>query len=306
MRDAAGGPPPILITGSAGLVGRAVRAGLEAAGEHVVGFDIRDATPRDVLDRHALDAEIRRCRGVVHLAAVSRVVWGEADPDSCRRVNVTGTGNVLAAAIAAAHRPWVVFASSREVYGQAERLPAGEDCPLAPLNVYGWTKVIGERATLGAQDAGLRVAVVRLSNAYGSTVDHPDRVFPAFARAVAVDGELRVDGAHHTFDFTHVEDTAAGIIAVTRLLDTGEARLPPIQLVTGRPMTLGELARLAVRIGDGRGRIVETPPRVYDVARFWGDGSRARDLLRWSAEIPVETGMERMVRAFQCESGVGI
>ena len=38
------------------------------------------------------------CHGIVHLTAVSRIVWGERDPETCREVDVGGLGNVIAAA----------------------------------------------------------------------------------------------------------------------------------------------------------------------------------------------------------------
>ncbi|MEO8630408.1 MAG: NAD-dependent epimerase/dehydratase family protein [Betaproteobacteria bacterium] len=40
--------------------------------------------------------------------------------------------------------PWLIFASSREVYGQPASLPATEDAPLRPVNVYGRSKLEGE------------------------------------------------------------------------------------------------------------------------------------------------------------------
>ena len=67
--------------------------------------------------------------GVIHLAAVSRVVWGQKNPELCWETNVTGVQNVLDAAREASSRPWVISASSREVYGEAEHLPVSEDMP---------------------------------------------------------------------------------------------------------------------------------------------------------------------------------
>ena len=181
----------ILITGSEGLIGSALRASLEARGTQVVGLDLL-GTAREEGDvrslRRVRDA-IAGCLGVVHLAAVSRVVWGERAPGDCWNTNVGGVRNVLEAAHERTPRPWLLFASSREVYGQPRRLPAREDVPLHPVNVYGRSKVEGERLVVGANARGLRAATVRLSNVYGSTRDHADRVIPAFVRA-AISGGL--------------------------------------------------------------------------------------------------------------------
>ena len=124
----------------------------------VRGLDIRagGAETGDVRDPIDVKNALRGCIGIVHLAAVSRVVWGERDPDLCWKTNVEGFRNVLEAADQLAIKPWVVFASSREVYGQPEQLPANEETVLRPVNVYARTKVAGEQLVAEARGRGLR------------------------------------------------------------------------------------------------------------------------------------------------------
>ena len=205
----------ILVTGSKGLIGSALRAQIEGHGREVVGLDLRGAGSEkgDVRDAQRIRGLIDRCLGVIHLAAVSRVAWAERDQEGCWSSNVGGLRNIIEALEAAdrqTQRPWLVFASSREVYGQPDQLPATEDTPLRPINVYGRSKVEGERLVNEAIGRGLRAATVRLSNVYGSVDDHADRVIPAFARAAVSGTTLRVDGAECAFDFTHIDDTIPG------------------------------------------------------------------------------------------------
>jgi nucleoside-diphosphate-sugar epimerase len=294
----------VLVTGSEGLLGRALAGSLERRGYGVRRCDLRappgDPGRVDVLDAEALRGAAAGCAGIVHFAAVSRVIHGERDPHLCWLTNVDGTRRVIEAASQGRPRPWLLFSSSREVYGQPRHLPATEDAPLAPVNIYGRSKVAAEQAvSLAARELGLRTAVVRLSNVYGSTADHPDRVVPAFARAAASGAALRVDGRDHAFDFTHLDDTVLGLHAVIEALEAGEGGLPPIHLLTGTPTTLGALAELANAAGGGRSRIAEAPPRAFDVSRFHGDPALARRLLGWRAAIPVEDGVQRLVGAFQ-------
>ncbi len=290
--------PRILITGSAGLVGQTLAACTQAGPYSIRGVDLRTAPEQDVLRFDALVRAVEGCVGIVHLAAVSRVIWAERDPTACRRTNIEGTRNVIRAALEARPRPWVLFASSREVYGQPAILPANEETPLAPVNVYGETKVTAEQLLASARRDGLQVAIARLSNVYGRTDDHGDRVVPAFARAAAGGQPMRVDGSEHLFDFTHVDDTALGLLRIIELLEQGERDLPPIHLLTGRPTSLGQLARMANSIGGGRSELCEAPPRSYDVARFWGDPRRARMLLGWSAQIELAEGLRRLIDDF--------
>lgn len=282
----------ILITGSEGLVGRALRRALERRGESVGSFDLRAPQRRDVRSAAQLATSMSSCRGVVHLAAVSRVIDGERDPSLTYATNVSGTANVLDAARAA--DAWTIYASSREVYGTVARLPATEDTPLAPLNVYGRSKAAAERLVADARTAGARASTIRLSNVYGSADDHATRVVPAFARAALAGEPLRVDGSSHTFDFTHVDDVARGIVLLIDRLDRGDAP-PPIHFVTGVPTMLGALADLCIELAGTGAERVEAPPRAYDVPHFHGDPARALSVLGWRPLVPLREGLARLL-----------
>ena len=100
-----------------------------------------------------------------------------------------------------------------------------------------------------ARETGLNASILRFSNVYGDAKDHPDRVIPAFAGAAARGGEIRVEGSHLAFDFTHVEDVATGIEAMVQLLAAGDRAPLPIHFVSGVSTTLGQLASMAQRRG---------------------------------------------------------
>lgn len=291
----------ILVTGSSGLIGSALTSTLLTKGSNIVHFDLSahgDAWG-DVRDRDCLRKVIAGVDGIVHLAAVSRVIWGERDPELCWATNVGGLKNVLEVAAESAQSPWLIFASSREVYGQPDHLPVTEDCPLRPVNIYGRSKVEGEALVLAARSMGVRACTIRLSNVFGTVADHVDRVVPAFARAAALGQELRVDGTEHTFDFTHIDDVTRGIVALIELLVAGEAAPPPIHFVSGTPTTLGELANLAVQIGQSGSKIRPAAPRDFDVARFFGDHARATALLGWRPQVSLEEGLTQLIQAFR-------
>jgi nucleoside-diphosphate-sugar epimerase len=291
----------ILITGSSGLVGSALRSTLQSRLIDVVGLDTRAAgTDRgDVRHAERVCHAVAGCDGVIHLAAVSRVIWGERDPDLCWETNVFGLRNIIESAHRQKTPPWLIFASSREVYGQPDTLPAGEDVPLCPVNVYGRSKVAGERLIEVARSEGLRASIIRLSNVYGHVRDHADRVVPAFARAAVLGHPLRVDGTDHTFDFTHVDDTTCGIVALVDHLASGAEPPPPIHFLTGQPTTLGQLAILAVELGAMGSTIHHAPPRTFDVSRFYGCADRARDILGWSSRIPLSEGLGRLINNYR-------
>ena len=293
----------ILVTGSHGLVGSALRRWMTLCGHEVLGLDsaLPDSHTEhgDVVDRQVLAARSREVNGIVHLAAIARVRHAEADPDRCWLVNVTGTENLIAAALAAPRPPWVLTVSSREVYGEPSRIPVVETDPIAPINVYGRSKAACEEVTLAGRDAGLTVAILRLANVYGGLRDHADRVIPAFCRAAALGAPMRVEGPGYTFDFTHIFDVVCAIERVVCLLETGRRDLSPIHLASGRAVRLDDLARMANAAGGGRSQIVQVANQVFNVSCFVGDPTRASELLRWRAKIPVEAGVRQLVADFR-------
>ena len=292
----------ILVTGDRGLIGTVLTTRLQDAGHEVISYDIAGDEGRDVIDTESMDALIATCTGVVHLAAVSRVILGEREPARCHLVNVQGTKNVLSAAARIGTRhPWILYGSSREVYGQAERLPVRESAPLHPINAYARSKADAEKlVTISRDEAGLKTSIVRFSNVYGSVSDHRDRVVPAFARLASQDGVLIVQGNRTILDFTHVEDVAEGLLKIIEVLSSGET-LPTLHLVSGQGRMLTELAALAVELA-GKGRVKVVGPRSYDVESFIGDPTQADHILGWRTTIPLREGVGHLIELFrQCQ-----
>lgn len=291
-------PVKILITGSAGLVGRAVSNLLKANGCDVTHFDIADRAQEDVRNRTSVMSAVSDVDGVIHLAAVSRVVWAQNNPELCRSINKLGVRNVLDAIERSAQPPWLIFASSREVYGQQETIPVKDDADLRPMNVYARSKVFAEQEVARLAADGFVANSVRLSNVYGCPMDHPDRVVPAFAHASATGAPIRIEGKDNSFDFTHISDVAEGIVKLA-MLAAGGATFSPLHLTTGQQTTLDDLANLALVNARRPVQIYDAPPRDYDVANFCGSTTRARDVLGWTSSTSIEDGFADLVARFQ-------
>lgn len=286
----------ILVTGSSGLIGTAVCAVLAARGHNARRFDIGDHAGGhgDVRVPGDLAAALRGCAGVIHLAAVSRVIWGEQDLGTCHETNVTGTQNIVAQLQRADPQPWLILGSSREVYGQSPVLPVTEAAPLRPMNHYARSKVAAEEVVRGAMGAGLRAAILRFSTVYGASTDHADRVIPAFCRAAIRGAPLRVEGAGNSLDITHLNDVAASVADVAGHLARGHA-LPPLHLTTGQATRLEDLARLVVDLAGSVSAIIPATPRAFDVANFTGDPASARARIGWRPGVALDSGLRALL-----------
>jgi UDP-glucose 4-epimerase len=271
----------VLVTGGAGFIGAHLVTRLAERGDEVIVVDnmIRGSAAKlsplldggavhliveDIRRFDALRQIVRGCDVVYHLAAQSNVMGALGDPEFSVTTNVLGTYNVLRSA-AEARVTRVVFASSREVYGDPLELPVREDHPLLAKNPYGASKVAGEAyCRTFANTHRLPVEVVRLANVYGP--GDAGRVIPLWLSAAQEGRDLEVYGGQQVIDFLWVGT------AVEALLHAGQHGLSgPVNIGTGAPTRILDLARRVLAVTGSRSKIVRTAAREVEVAKFVAD-----------------------------------
>jgi len=292
----------VLVTGSSGLIGSVACSMLENKGCNVITMDTRInptnyAKPdfRNLLDSNELSGAVKNVDGIVHLAAVSRVIDAQVNQELCRLTNVEGLRNLIYCAKKQVKTPWIVFASSREIYGEPEYLPVNEDHLLKPINVYGNCKKLAEEK-LTDPVTSIPAIIFRYSNVYGSPFDYPTRVIPAFLWGTLTETPLRVDSPSHVFDFTHVKDAAGAIVAAVEKLTSDEFEGHKIfNLSTGKGTSLTQLIDV---LKDLTGKELETVAgknRDYDVSRYIGDCRKVKRELGFQCQISLKEGLDLMI-----------
>ena len=293
----------ILITGSSGLIGSTLTNLLYEQGYDVCAIDIRtnpgNQNPINILDIPNVNLMVKECVGVVHLAAVSRVIWGEENPWLCRKINVDGTKNIINACLESPTKPWLIYASSREVYGQQDTFPVNEDCTFRPHNYYAQSKVDAENLVNDARNSGLKTTILRFSNVFGGLCDYSERVIPAFCDNSLKGLPLQVNGGDSLLDFTYVDDVVRGITQVIKLMSTQNESLPSIHFTTGKATSLLELANLAVELCNSSSDIILKQKDSIYPSKFYGDYSRAKALLGWQPEYNIKTGILNYLEKLQ-------
>ncbi len=133
----------LLVTGSLGQLGRAVRAEAERRGLTVAGHDLDTL---DITDPRAVHRMVRDLRpgAVINCAAMTDVDGCEARPDRAMAVNGEAVAH-LAEACAGSGAVLVQLSTDYVFPGEGQR-PWREDDPPAPLSVYGRSKLRGEEA----------------------------------------------------------------------------------------------------------------------------------------------------------------
>jgi UDP-glucose 4-epimerase len=319
-------PPTILLTGATGYIGSHTWLALLAAGFDVVGIDNFDNSSPRVLPRLAalagrtptfVEADVRDDAALdrifahhpidatIHFAALKAVGESEREPLRYWSNNI-GALCAVAAAMQRHDCRRFVFSSSATVYGVPERLPLREDAPVSAVNVYGRTKLVGERILndLAASDPGWRNAILRYFNPVGAHPSGdigedprgvPNNLMPYVAQvAVGRRARLSVFGGDYATtdgtgvrDYIHVVDLAEGHVAALRRLLAHDGSFT-VNLGTGRGHSVLELVAAYAR-ASGRDVAYEiVGRREGDVAACWADVSLAESLLGWRARFGLD------------------
>ena len=280
----------VLVTGSEGLIGKALSRKLEERKINVVGYDIKNG--QDILDKVSLENVLSGINGVIHLAAISRVIAGYNEPYKATVTNVIGTTNILEIIRRKNPSCWMIFGSSREVYGEAECIVKESD-PQKPINVYGASKSAGEYLSLCyGNNYNLRTFVVRFSNVYGGLNDHPDRVVPRFFIQALANSDITVYGGNQIFDFVHLSDAVDGVIRlVEKITNNEKLEQRTFHFITGKSISLIELTNKIIKLTNSKSCVKYLQRREFDVDAFIGDPSATMNALDWKPKISIDEGL---------------
>lgn len=221
----------VLITGAAGLIGKALTKMLLESGYSVKCFDLneqfdrnseyfKDLPNRDrmsifcgsILDVNSLRKAIDGCDVVVHLAAMLGVMKTEKDKLGCINVNITGTDNVINTSVMHNVKKFI-FASSSEVYGEPDSNPISEEQTTKGKTVYAVTKMAGEELLKGYNQyyKGLNFTIIRFFNTYGEG-QVAQFVLTKWVRNVLNGNNPIVYGdGSQVRSYGHVEDAVTGV-----------------------------------------------------------------------------------------------
>ncbi len=284
----------VLVTGASGFIGKALTAALLQAGHTVQPVDRSSGI--DLLDWAALEGTIvRKPDAIVHLAARSFVPDSYENPRAFYETNVLGTTNALELARRSGAR--FVFLSSY-VYGTPSYLPIDEGHPLAAINPYAETKLMGEQLCAAyARHHGVATTVLRPFNVYGPGQDERFLI-PSIIRQSET-GRVALKDPRPRRDFVYVDDVVRAIMAATEAhRPAGGDALPIVNIGSGRSHSLQEVLQL----------IQKNAPRPFEV-HFSGetrpnevldtvsDIRKAAALLDWKPQVSLEQGLQKMLLA---------
>lgn len=299
----------VLVVGGAGYIGSHMVRLLEQSGHTAValdnlstGFGAAVKTGQlyvgEMEDAALVDSILvgHRIEAVMHFAACALVGESVTDPAKYYRNNVMATLALLESMRRRDVRK-LVFSSTCATYGIPQSVPISEREPQQPVNPYGFTKLVVERALADYAAAyGFGYAALRYFNAAGASPagdigeDHdPESHLIPLVLQVALGQRPQItifgddwptpDGTC-VRDYVHVDDLGAAHLAALERLEPGSGI--KLNLGTGRGYSVREVIDVCREVTGRQIPEVIGPRRAGDPPELVADAREAARLLGWT------------------------
>jgi UDP-glucose 4-epimerase len=316
-------PVPVLVTGGAGYIGSHAVLALLDAGWPVAVIDnlttgFRFAVPGGVsfyegdIEDAALLARIfaeQGTRAVMHFAG-SIVVPESVENPLKYYHNNTVKSRALIEAVVTAGVPHMIFSSTAATYGIPDVAAVTEDTPQAPINPYGWSKLMTERMLADTAAAHpLNYCALRYFNVAGadpqgrsgqSTAGATHLIKVAVEAALGKRESVTVFGTDYATpdgtgvrDYIHVSDLAnAHLLALQALIEQPERSLT-MNCGYGRGFSVLEVLDAVDRVTNLKIERIMAERRAGDPDSLISDPSRIKATLPW---VPQNADLDGIVR----------
>ncbi len=307
----------VLVTGAGGFIGSHLTQELLRRGAHVralvrynsrntwgnLEFLSRDKDGEgdlqvlagDVRDPFFVNSAVAGADVVFHLAALIAIPYSYAAPQSYVDTNITGTLNVLQAALE--HKvSRIVHTSTSEAYGTALYTPIDEDHSLQGQSPYSASKIGADKlAESYFRSFDLPVATIRPFNTFGPR-QSARAVIPTIISQALTRDHIQLGSLSPVRDLTYVSDTVSGFLQVASCdACMGEV----VNVGRGTGVTVGELAHKILELLGSQAPIRISSERVRpersEVFTLLCDNSKARRMMGWEPQVSLEQGLRHVI-----------
>ena len=299
----------IIITGGAGFIGSAVSAALQTCGHDIYVIDNLSFGRRelltlpdshffevDILDRVELSRVVSQIEPdwIIHLAAIHFIPYCNEHPVAAAQVNIQGTINLLDAAKNLPNLEKVFFASTAAVYPIYDDA-ISETHPLAPMDIYGLSKLTGEHLMNEFHlQTAIPTIVCRFFNAFGPNETNA-HLIPEIQRQLAAGSRtIELGNLEPKRDFIHTTDMASAILLLLNKFDAG---IDIFNLGSGREYAAIDVvkefehqlgAEITIKVDRSRVRKVERMHLRADI-------SKLKAFISWQPEISLSEGIKTLL-----------
>ena len=329
----------ILVTGGTGYIGSHTAVELINSGYEVVIVDNLSNSNKEVLNgikaitgvmpafieadcsdltaMRQLFAEHKKIKGIINFAASKAVGESIQKPLLYYRNNLLTLLNLLEL-MPEFNVKGIVFSSSCTVYGEPDKNPVDENCPIKKAtSPYGNTKQISEEIIMDTIKSGanFKSIILRYFNPVGAHPSAeigelpngvPQNLIPYLTQtAIGIREELSVFGNDYDTpdgscirDFINVVDLAkAHVIAIKRMLeDESNEKIEIFNLGTGKGVSVLELINTFEKATGVKVPHKIVGRRAGDIVKVWAEPSKANKMLGWTAIETLEDTMRSALK----------
>lgn len=258
-------------------------------------MDFRDLTAEKI-DEIGIDC-------VIHLASLVSIPESMVKPMEYFELNEIGTFRFCQELLKTKSRPFLIYASSPEVYGNPIYTPMDINHPCRPRSVYATTKLAAEKHCMVLYEwYKYPVSIIRNFNTYGENQSNTYRGYPAavpeFITKAIKNEDIQIDGnGKQTRDLMYVKDAVEAYVRVMKEKEKAKGEI--FNIGTGVQTSVIDLANKIINISGSSSKLVYKEERSADLEKLEADCSKTEELLNWKPKYSIDEGLEITISWFK-------
>jgi len=313
----------ILVTGADGFIGSHLTEMLASQGHKVKALSMYNSfnywgwlediefsenievVSGDIRDLHFCREITKGVELIYHLASLIGIPYSYQAPESYVDTNIKGTVNICQAANDNKISR-IIHTSTSEVYGTAQYVPIDEKHPLQAQSPYSASKIAADAMVMSYFNAfGLPVTIARPFNTYGPRQSARAIIPTIISQLSSGNEKVQLGDLTPTRDFTYVEDTCRGFLALS---DSDETVGETINIGSNSEISIEELFILIKKLMGKDAEVLSDKKRIRpkksEVFRLLCDNKKILSLTNFSPKISLEDGLKRTIDWFMNEDNL--
>ncbi|HSB57693.1 MAG TPA: NAD-dependent epimerase/dehydratase family protein [Nitrosopumilaceae archaeon] len=292
----------ILVTGYDGFIGTHLVEDLSKR-YHIIGLSKEKSKVNGIKQ---IKKDIRNLRSdqvpnnisyIIHLAAITDVIYCESNPAESFDVNVKGTKNILE--IARKMDSKIIYLSTSHVYGIPKKLPIREDHSRNPTSIYSATKLASEILCESySKSYGLDVTIIRPFSVYGP--NSPSHLVTSrIITQLLTKNILSIGNLKPKRDFIYIDDLVSSIEIILKRASSFNV----YNVGTGRSYSILELCKILKKISRRNLPIKseKSISRKNEIIKIVSNSSKIRKL-GWKPKVGIKEGLQLTFDWFKSQS----
>ncbi len=234
---------------------------------------------------------------IIHLAGYNSGKESLNTPEEYFLNNEYGTFQLMQTLLRTRNRPFFIYASTIEVYGEPVYTPVDEKHPVNPGNIYAVTKLAGEKHVMAVGKlCNYPVTALRFTNTFGENQNifgYTPVVSAFIDRALRNEPLIIYGTGKQTRDFLYVKDAARAISLCLTRRKAVDGLI--ISISTGKLTSISELAEIVKQLTGSSSEIIQLPCEKGEQSGIPVDTKLARQVLEWFPTYDINEGLLRTI-----------